>query len=344
MKKSLCALALALGLALPGLAQTPAESSVLKLNTDMMRLYDGALQNAQSDLLRDHPVILALFTGQGGQMVLYRNGQPPLVADRVPIRYELLKSVSHSSMAIFAHCYANLGQPAASWRGPLEAYRATSQASLAALDQGTDIPAGWADNVKATVSRNIAFLDTVLKSGSFTREQLQAYARELKPLLQKNIAWAAETQVGHWMSVIESWKKRLGPDWERTLGASNTLYVTRQNNILFSVLAQYFGKQALNSRLFLFETSGFSTQPEQMLALLARIVGDRAVGLAFFNDYYLMDYELMGGDARRAIENEAKKRGLEVNLPELVPFHSSEWPMRHDPSQGAGPATLEQVK
>ena len=34
----------------------------------------------------------------------------------------------------------------------------------------------------------------------------------------------------------------LGPDWDKTYGISNTLYVSRQNNVLFSVLAQFFAK------------------------------------------------------------------------------------------------------
>lgn len=343
MRSILCLLSVTLALALPALAQTPGDATVLKLNTDMMQLYDGALKNAQSDLLKANPVILALFTSQGGKMILYRDGQQPLVADRVPIRYELMKSVSHSSMAIFAHGYSNLNQPPERWRAALVAYRATSQTALENLAKA-DMPEGWRENLRETVRRNIAFMDAVLAAGTFNKEKLQQYAVELKPFLKKNIAWAAETQVGHWMGVIEGWKKLLGPDWEKTYGASNTLYVTRQNNILFSVLAQFFGKQALNSRLFLFETSAFSTEPEQMLSLLSRIVADREVGQAFFNNYYLMDYELMGGDARRAIEAEDKARGLPVNLPALVPFHSSEWPTHHDPAQGEGPARLEDVK
>lgn len=323
-------------------AEQPADRDVLKLNSDMLLLYDAALKHAEADLLREHPVILALFTSQGGQLMLYRPGHPPQVAPRVPVRYELLKSVSHSSMAIFAHCHASLGLPAEQWRGPLEAYRNTSQAALTALPQ-TDLPAHWRPNVEDNIRRNLQFMDRVLLANRYDAADLQAYARELKPILQQNIVWAAETQVSHWMSVVEDWQRLLGADWERTLGASNTLYVTRQNNILFSVLAQFFGKEALNSRLFLFETSEFTTGPQHMLALLARIVADRAVGHAFFNNYYVMDYELMGGDARRAIEKEARSRGLSPNLPGLVPFYSNEWPMRHDPSQGLGPATLDQI-
>ncbi len=48
-----------------------------------------------------------------------------------------------------------------------------------------------------------------------------------------------------------------------------------------------------------------------MLESLTRIVADRSVGAAFFGNYYLMDFELMGGDARQAIIDEsAGKRGM----------------------------------
>ena len=38
-----------------------------------------------------------------------------------------------------------------------------------------------------------------------------------------------------------------------------------------------------------------------------RIIADRSDGALFFGDYYMMDYELMGGDARVAIAAESAK-------------------------------------
>lgn len=327
----------------PSFAETPAEASTLKLNSDMMLLYDGALKNAQSDLTNEHPVILALFNSQGGKMILYRPGQAPLVAERVPIRYELLKSVGHSSMAVFAHTHSNRDNPDSHWKEAMAAYRATNQQALKQLPE-VDMPAEWRETMIAVIRRNIAFMDQTLLEGRTSDAELNTFAAEQRAPLQKLIAWAAKTQVAHWMRILEGWKNLSGPDWEKTYGCSNTIYVTRQNNILFQVLAQYFGPSALNSRLFLFETSAFTTEPEQMLSLLARIVADRKVGDVFFGDYYLMDYELMGGDAHSAIESEAKKRGMTPVLPPLVPFQSNEWPMRHDPSAGVGPSRLEEVR
>src|SRR4051794_5275445 len=85
----------------PASARQVAEQAVLALNSDMLTLYDQTLEKYKRNLLDQAPVILALFSGQGGNMILYRPGQPPLVADPVPIVYQLAKSVGHSSMAIY---------------------------------------------------------------------------------------------------------------------------------------------------------------------------------------------------------------------------------------------------
>src|SRR3954463_14728038 len=140
------------------------------------------------------------------------------------------------------------------------------------------------------------------------------------------------------MKVLAEWKKELGPDWDKTYAASNTIYVARQNNVLFSVLAQFFGPDAINSRLLLIETVSFTTTPADMLESLTRIIADRSVGSLFFGNYHLMDYELMGGDGRSAIIAETKKRGMTAFLPPAVPFGSKQWPALVTP--GPGPTSI----
>src|SRR5215204_2297527 len=79
----------------------PAESAkedVLALNTAMFGLYGNSGKVFQRNILIQHPIILALFSGAGGRFILYRPGQQPLEAPSVPIAYQLLKSVGHSSM------------------------------------------------------------------------------------------------------------------------------------------------------------------------------------------------------------------------------------------------------
>src|SRR2546430_10728937 len=130
----------------------------------------------------------------------------------------------------------------------------------------------------------------------------------------------------------------LGDDWEKTYAASNTIYATRQNNVLFSVLAQFFEPDAMNDRLILIETISFTTSPDDMMEALTRIIADRADGALFFGNYYMMDYELMCGDARAAIIAESAKLGTKPFPPPAVPVGSKQWPMRITP--GPGPSSL----
>jgi hypothetical protein len=75
-----------------------------------------------------------------------------------------------------------------------------------------------------------------------------------------------------------------------------------------------------------------------MLTSLTRIIADRSVGQLFFGNYHLMDYELMGGDARDAIVAEATKRNMKPFLPPAVPFGSHQWPALITP--GPGPTSI----
>src|SRR5207245_4125747 len=106
---------------------TPAETAtkdVLALNTAMFELYGDAAKIYEKNILSKHPVILGLFSGAGGRFILYRPGMAPLEAPSVPIVYQLLKSVDHSTMALAQVVGPYLDNPTdQSWRGPMLAYR-----------------------------------------------------------------------------------------------------------------------------------------------------------------------------------------------------------------------------
>jgi hypothetical protein len=107
------------------------------------------------------------------------------------------------------------------------------------------------------------------------------------------------------------------------------------------VLAQFFGPEAVNDRLILIETISFTTTPNDMMDALTRIIADRSDGALFFGNYYMMDYELMGGDARAAIVAESAKLGTKPFLPPAVPFGSKQWPTLITP--GPGPTSIGEL-
>src|SRR5712691_8462839 len=118
-------------------ASSPADTAtknVLALNTGMFELYGDAAKIFRRNILAKHPVILGLFTGAGGRFILYLPGQAPLEAPSVPIEYQLMKSVGHSTMALSQVVGPYLDNPAdQSWRGPMLAYRSRMQSALDGL-------------------------------------------------------------------------------------------------------------------------------------------------------------------------------------------------------------------
>lgn len=120
----------------PAGSRDVAEKSVIKLNSAMNELYAATLANTKRTFRERVPMLVALFSGQGGQMILYPPGKPPVVAERVPVAYELAKAVGHSPMAIYEVLVPYLKDPAAdsAWKGPLRTYRTQNQTALANLE------------------------------------------------------------------------------------------------------------------------------------------------------------------------------------------------------------------
>src|ERR1700676_5054827 len=115
-------------------AASPAEigtKNILQLNATMFELYGDAGQVFKKNILAGHPLILALFSGAGGRFILYRPGMAPIDAPPVPIVYQMLKSVGHSTMALAEVVVPYLNSPNdLTWRGSLAAYRKRMQSAL----------------------------------------------------------------------------------------------------------------------------------------------------------------------------------------------------------------------
>lgn len=321
-----------------------AFNNMITLNDNMFTIYDRSLGIYRNDFLNNHHLIMGLFSGKGGRFILYRPGQPPLEAESVPPVYQVAKSIGHCAMATFVLLSPFTANPSANlaWLGSLKAYRANVQTSLDSLD-ALDLQPEVRDLFRDTLKQIAVFMDTCLKNRNYTFDELQSWARNIQPNLAKMIDVATNAQVRHWWGVLEQWKKMIGKDWDSTYGLSNSIYVARQNNILFSTLAQFFGQEAMNERLILLETTDFTTTPEAMMDAFMRIISDRLIGEVFFRNARLMDFELLGGSARKVIEAEAAEHGVKAILPTEVPFNSTAWPWKTDPSTGTGPSRMDQI-
>jgi len=165
----------------------------------------------------------------------------------------------------------------------------------------------------------------------------------VEPYAEKLIGLAATAQVSHFYEVLSTWKSLLGNDWDRTYGLTNSLFPTRQNNILFTIMVQFMGEEKINQQLFMFETTSFQTTPDEMLTLLSRYINDRGLSKVFFNYEYLMSHELLNGGARKVIIAESKRRNMKLALPPLAHLNSTEWPWLVSEDKGSGPRSLDDL-
>lgn len=324
--------------------KTIAFNSVYALNENMFTIYNRSLEIYKKNFLSHHNLIMGLFSGKGGRFILYRPGQPPLEAESVAPIYQIVKSVGHCAMATFVLVAPYTPDPSSdlSWLPIMKSYRVNVQSAIDSLD-ALDLEPSSLELLQKTLKQIAAFMDACIENQTYTFDEIQTWASNIKPDLAKLIDVATNAQVKHWWKVLEEWKKMIGKDWDTTYALSNSIYVARQNNILFSVLAQFFGEEAINDRLILLETTDFTTTPELMMDAFIRIVSDRLIGKVFFGYGRLMDFELLGGSGRKVIEAEAKRLGIKPILPPLVPYNSHEWPMKTNPKSGSGPSLMEEV-
>lgn len=321
-----------------------AFNNLYMLNENMFPIYNRSLEIYRKDFLNKHHLIMGLFSGKGGRFILYRPGQPPLEADSVPPVYQLAKSVGHCAMATFVLLAPYTSDPSAdlAWLGSLKAYRTNVQIAIDSLD-ALEVQPEVRNLFGDTLKQIATFMDNCIKNGTYTYKEIQSFGQNIKPDLAKLIDVATNVQVKHWWKVLEQWKKMIGKDWDSTYGLSNSIYVARQNNILFSILVQFFGEKAMDDRLMLLETTDFTTTPELMMDAFMRIVSDRMIGSVFFKNGRLMDFELLGGSGRKMIEAEATAHGVKAILPPQVPFNSNAWPWKTDSSTGTGPSNMDQI-
>ena len=111
----------------------------------MFALYDNAAKIFRSNILARHPLILALFSGAGGRMILYRPGKPPVEAPSVPIVYQVHEVDSATAPWRSPRWSCPILDNAAdkSWVAPMLAYRTADEDARSTASTPCRIQADW---------------------------------------------------------------------------------------------------------------------------------------------------------------------------------------------------------
>jgi hypothetical protein len=201
-----------------------ATENILALNTAMFPIYDRELQQFKTQLMNTYPVIVALFSTEGGRFTLYRPGHPPLTAPFPPVTYQIAKSIGHSIMATYEMTkpYIHTSTTDTSWQPQMSSFLSKVRLALNGLD-ALKVPDSDKAIYRQALTHIEQFLTKSLHDNSITEAGLNQYAESIRPLIPKLIKIAASAQVQHYMAVLAEWKKLLGDDWNRLYAMTNTL-------------------------------------------------------------------------------------------------------------------------
>lgn len=322
--------------------EDPAVQRFNDLNNKLFGAYQGNLNVVRARLLAEQPIIVA---PHARSFVLFRPGAEPLTAPPVPDHFDIAKSVAHTTLTTYEILapYRDTASHDQSWVKTLSAYRSEVAGALSVVDK-LPVPTSEHKLYRQVMQAMLDFHDGILARKTFTGDELDRALQAIEPQVAQLLEIAVTVQVEHWYSVMTEWKKLIGKDWPRTYAITNVGYVTRQNNLYYSILAQFMGEDAINDRLLLFETDGCDVTTDSLLTILSRVVADRGLSLSVFNDKFLMDTDIFAHPARKAIPRVAQKYGMPVVLPPQVHFQSNEWPWRDNPDKGSGPRSLDDLK
>jgi hypothetical protein len=259
------------------------------LNTVARAAYRRAREEA---LARSGPVILV----EGDNLVL-RYGISRTEVRFTPEAYHTLKSVTHVPLGI----YALLAFAA---DGPLDAARVYDlkqfRAAIAGMAQGLQpgkLTSAQRERQLQLLGQCEAFFNGVIKEPRQERANLEAFLKEVRPLVDANTEDAARIQLDGLHKQVGLWREKLTEEeWNRLRVVVMGSQLPRKDNLAVQYFARLLGEEGEGKRIVYAEAL---FDEGKALDLLGTRLLDTRIGDAFFADPLRMHRDLLGDAARK---------------------------------------------
>jgi len=245
--------------------------------------YDAARSGAE----REGPVLVVI----GDRLVLHRDHDRNRVARAfTPRIYDLLKSAAHGPVALYAALQRGDGSRA----GLLRSLETSLAASLESLDREVkDVEV--AGSMRQVLERTLQFV-----AGESDAAALEAFARQVGPLLLVLTDHATRYQLAALHQVVESLLGELTAEEKRTL---RVVVAGVHQARARSLAMQYFQRrlrepEGAEERLTYAEGA---TTEEEALALVGTQRLDRAIATAFFGEAKRLQRDVLGDATQRRL-------------------------------------------
>lgn len=274
--------------AAPAAAQDADSAPLNRLNAAFRAHY---ADSRAATLKRTDPILLVEFE----TLVLLHDGKRSEERFTPPL-YHRLKTIAHIPLTLFvmASQYGDRPLPPEGQQA-LRDYRALVVAAREALPGLGDIPADLRPTLETIVASSLVLLDDTRAANRFDPMAVTALARSLEPAVMSAGRAAAQAQIDGLDRATRRFRAVLGEaDWARAYVVVLGVRQARVDNLQYSYFQRAMGKEAEGKRLIYAESI---FDEAKALDLLGSILLDRAIGIAFFDQEYRMERDLLGDAA-----------------------------------------------
>ncbi|MHB1219055.1 MAG: hypothetical protein ACYC1L_12750 [Alphaproteobacteria bacterium] len=271
------------GFATPATAQATGSDALDRLNAGFRARY---AESRAATLGRTDPVILVEFE----TLVLLHKGERRAEPFTPPL-YHRLKSIAHIPLTLYVMSSQYGDKPlSAEAKRALDEYRALVVATRDALP-ALDLPADLRPTLDTIVSSSLLSIDEARAAGRFDPMATTALCRGLEPAVMSAAREAARAQLNGLDRASRRFRAELGEEaWSRAYVVVLGVRQARVGNLQYSYFQRVLGTAAEGKRL-IYAESVFDEA--KALELLGTILLDRGIGVAFFNQEYRMERDLL---------------------------------------------------
>jgi hypothetical protein len=278
----------------PVVARNAVPKELEALNRATRELYAGGRA-------RELAAIPAVILVSGDDLILRKNGKRE-VATVIPPDYHALKCIAHSVLALFGPLSHEPGKSLDADRvHALKEYRTLLAAAGPAVES-CGFEANTLTRQKRIVERGLAFLDTVLKDGRVSADDLTAYCRASRSDVLANAAAAARAQLTATHRQVLAWKKDMtAEEWGGLTVIVLGGQTPRAENAAVQYFARLFGETAGEGRRVVYAEGLWDE--DKALNLLGTLRLDGTLSVAVFNDRFRLYRDLLADAARPVIDD-----------------------------------------
>lgn len=271
------------------------------------RLFIDSYQAAQ-DYTRQHhgPVVIV----SGSSLVLVLEGVDPVPVRVIPDIYHALKAVAHFPFAIYLTVNGEVGRDLSiGTRATLETFLVREAAARSELARFT-LSTGQISRQHRILDRSNAFIRQALKTGIVLREDLNAFAHAVGPLLLENTRDAGCAQILSTHRQMKTWRAaHPSVDWPSLVVVNRSAHQARYRNAATQYFAWLIGGSAASwnypgeSLRVVYAEDIFSrpganpSGTDLAMQVFSTITLDAAASRAFFGDEWRLSEDVLSDGA-----------------------------------------------